>query len=285
MSKPAGLLSIIAVLAVLLVPGAAARADDAEIKRNVLGAQVLLIWTDDYDGPADGIAGPLTQKAIKSFQTSHGFPETGELTEQQIGILVDEGTKAISTAGFELTFDKRTAISIGIPTTLTRAAGTTNWGSRWATPSGNVSIDTVTLAKDTSLNELSKILSSKTGRVISYSYSDADGRELVLSGTDADATEFYSRFFAGDEEIRGFGITYDRSLSARMKKVVIAMSVSFHPFDAAPAPEPEASETAQSSEQKKDTAADATASTEATIKTSLRACLNGLGDCPKAFSK
>lgn len=285
MWKPAGLLSFVVVLAALLVPSVPAAADDDEMRRNVLGAQILMIWTDDYDGPADGVVGPITLKAIKSFQANHGFPETGELTEQQITLLVDEGTKAISSAGFELMFDKRTGISIGIPTTLTRAAGTTDWGSRWATPSGSVSINTVSLAQDTNLNDLSKVLSSKSGRVISYSYADADGRELVLSGTDANATEFYTRFVAGAEEIRGFGITYDRSVSVRMKKIVIAMSVSFHPFDAAPAPDSKPSEVAPSSEQKKDTAADATAATEATIKTTLRACLNGLGDCPKAFSK
>jgi serine protease Do len=269
MWKQGWLLFVITVLAALLVPIVSASADDDERQRNILGAQVLLIWTDDYDGPADGIIGPLTMKAIKTFQASHGFPETGELTEQQITILVDEGTKAISSAGFELTFDKRTGVSIGIPTTLTHEAGTTNWGSRWATPSGNVSINTVTLAKDTSLSDLSKILSDKPDRVISYRYSDNAERELVLSGTDADTTEFYTRFVVGTEEIRGFGITYDRSLSSRMKKIVIAMSVSFHPFD--PAPEPKPAATAQSNEQKKDNAAEATAATEATIKTSLRA--------------
>jgi peptidoglycan hydrolase-like protein with peptidoglycan-binding domain len=45
-----------------------------------------------YDGPVDGIFGPLTRASIRRFQVSIGEEETGRLTAAEVGRLVSGAT-------------------------------------------------------------------------------------------------------------------------------------------------------------------------------------------------
>ena len=267
--------AVLLVLGVLLA--LPAWADDADPDRLM---QLRLIWTGDYDGFADGVVGPITKAAIKSFQANHGFDQSGDLTGEQNKMLADEADKAFSSAGFEMQFDKRTGTSLGIPTMLTHPNGTTDWGSKWTSASGNIFINTMNFSKDFTLDDLYKQISNKDGRTISYSYK-GDG-DFILSGTDNDGSEFYVRMIAGQDEVRGYVVDYEQAISSRMKSIVIAMASSFNPF---PTQEPEAT-TAPVVPDVVPAATSARATTPTLApeaKTSLRSCLNGLGDCPKAF--
>jgi hypothetical protein len=60
-----------------------------DIKDQVLQAQRRLQADQFYSGAMDGILGPNTKAAIRTYQAKHGLPETGELdlaTRKALGI-------------------------------------------------------------------------------------------------------------------------------------------------------------------------------------------------------
>ena len=66
-------------------------------------------------GPADGVSGPRTRAAIKSWQQANGFGATGRLTRAQARLLLEPGTAA----------SKTTAAAATIPTPPATASTTT----------------------------------------------------------------------------------------------------------------------------------------------------------------
>lgn len=53
-------------------------------KAILLRAQELLVPSGDYRGTPDGLPGPMTDAAIKSWQTAHGVPATGQLDDKTL---------------------------------------------------------------------------------------------------------------------------------------------------------------------------------------------------------
>ncbi len=286
-----GIRQLAIVILACMLPVATAWSQDFELVRNT---QIMLIWTGDHDGFADGKMGPMTRASIQRFQANHGFKRTGELTGDEFKLLGADAERAITAAGFEIQQDARTGVAIGIPTALVHESGETKWGSGWSSASSAIYINTFNLSRDFELNDLYQQLSTKTGRKVTYSHR-AD-REFILSATDADGTEVYIRMIDGDNAIRGYLIDYEQDVGARLKPIIVAMASSFEPFPAVPAatgvaaaPEPaappQASVAATTTVAAPDSSTAAPPATPAAVTTSLKGCLNGLGDCPKAFAK
>src|SRR5258705_4474230 len=61
-------------------------------QRHVRLQQEMLIWTTEYDGLIDGVAGAGTVEAIKRFQARMGNAVTGQLTQPELAELIKQGT-------------------------------------------------------------------------------------------------------------------------------------------------------------------------------------------------
>src|SRR2546421_12590838 len=78
-----------ALIAVVALGPAAASASAADA--NVAALQVALKATHDYHGGIDGIRGPLTDAAVRSFQRSHHLTVDGIAGPQTRGALGRRG--------------------------------------------------------------------------------------------------------------------------------------------------------------------------------------------------
>lgn len=77
--------------------------------------QGALAQSGHYNGPVDGIAGPQTHAAVRSFQTAQGLPSHGNITSETaqalgVGDLVDGARQTASAPGTP--WDQRTSIAI-----------------------------------------------------------------------------------------------------------------------------------------------------------------------------
>ena len=67
----------------LLIGGAGATLAEAGFTAEQLRqAQVELSMEGFYDGPLDGVAGPLTKRALQQYQDIHGLPVTAVLDQR-----------------------------------------------------------------------------------------------------------------------------------------------------------------------------------------------------------
>lgn len=89
----AGRIAIIAVL-LLVLPLAAAQDRDASVGLSTQFIQAALRALDFYDARIDGDMGPLTRAALREWQRSAGFEETGRLSGEQQEALIRQSAAA-----------------------------------------------------------------------------------------------------------------------------------------------------------------------------------------------
>jgi murein DD-endopeptidase MepM/ murein hydrolase activator NlpD len=89
------LASLVAVaVAAAAVAAAPASSGRAVARAEVAGVQVALRAAGRYQGPVDGIPGPLTRQAIRSLQRSRGVQPTGQVNSKTLSLLGPLGRHA-----------------------------------------------------------------------------------------------------------------------------------------------------------------------------------------------
>ncbi len=88
------LTAILFLTIVTLSPTPSAESVQTQSMDLVKRAQQALADKGFDPGPADGLWGPRTKKAVTGFQESEGIPSTGELDETTQTLLLGEGSSA-----------------------------------------------------------------------------------------------------------------------------------------------------------------------------------------------
>ncbi|WP_455201561.1 peptidoglycan-binding domain-containing protein, partial [Kaarinaea lacus] len=79
--------TFVSIAAILLVTNIPVITEAAESNRIVYHAQMRLIHKGYKPGPADGLVGKKTRKAVANFQWDSGLPITGELDKSTLKAL------------------------------------------------------------------------------------------------------------------------------------------------------------------------------------------------------
>src|SRR6266516_98507 len=87
---------VLTVAALLITSQDAGAISSAGVRAQarVAGLQVALGAAGHYRGPVDGIAGPLTMRALRSFQRAHGLPVSGDAGPATLRLLGPLGRPA-----------------------------------------------------------------------------------------------------------------------------------------------------------------------------------------------
>lgn len=62
----------------------------------IAGVQQQLMNFGLYPGPADGLSGPITEDAIRSYQTAYGLPADGQPTDSLLSHMMSQSMKAMT---------------------------------------------------------------------------------------------------------------------------------------------------------------------------------------------
>ena len=218
--------SLLLFLAIFAAPSSA-RETSLNLS-DVALVQFLLVWTGDYNGIIDGIAGPQTDKAIQAFFLRKFGRLPSSVTQEQIQTLVEDAAVAIERSGFILRRDPQLGVTFGVPEALVLPAENKDSLRRsYRSPDGTIELEVAFLRnRYVSLDQLYRKLTTIPGRTVSYS-SFRPGW-FVLSGKDRDR-EFYVRYHGTGREIRGFSISYAPGRAAELGPIIIAMSNVFRP--------------------------------------------------------
>ncbi|WNJ91678.1 serine protease [Bosea sp. 685] len=199
--------------------------------------QTDLIWAGLFSAAVSGSYGPLTFRAINALKAGRGEPN-GVLSPAERTALAQTARSAREAAGFRLIDDERTGMRIGIPEkVLPKREATPTGGSRWQSADGKITLDATTNPPGETLDSIFEkatlVNPNNPGRKITYKLLRPDF--FVVTGETATG-KFYRRLASGPQGLRGFSIGYDKTLSASVDKLVIAIAGSFEPFPTGPAP-------------------------------------------------
>ena len=202
------------------------------------GIQDGLVWTGDYKGNVDGEFGRGTRAAIIAFAQRSGLPTDGTLDTRGRAMLAAAAANARNAVGFAVQRDPKTGASLGLPTKILPKRTDTAQGSRWQTPDGNVSLETMTYGPD--LGDLPALFDglkdSTPNRKVTYRLLRPDF--LVISGEIGRLT-FYTRISRPPADqpgpLRGYTFTY-LTAAKTIENVGIAIANSWSPVSAVPAP-------------------------------------------------
>jgi peptidoglycan hydrolase-like protein with peptidoglycan-binding domain len=190
--------------------------------------QEMLIWTTDYEGLIDGIAGPETIKAINKFQGRMGYPVTGRLASDEAAKLIKLGTSKKDLAGFKETTDEVAGVSIGIPLQLVSAPERTTWGKNWYGKKAGLAIDTLRF-REVTLDDLYNRLRSINNRTIAYERKT--NTWFVIAAFERDAAVYVRADVVTppnqQSEIRGFSIWMSKDRPPEYEALPPAMLSSF----------------------------------------------------------
>ena len=188
--------------------------------------QFLLVWTGDYAGMVDGIAGPQTTVAIrKFFQRKFGrVPE--DPSQDQIAALTLDAATAYQGSAFFVRRDRQLGVTYGIPQpSLSPFKALTPFAALFDRPMAASSWKSPICITGTSLSiELYRKLSNRPGRTITYSTFQPSW--FAMSGNDPDR-QFYVRYHGNGREIRGFSISYIPKRAVELSPIIVAMSNVF----------------------------------------------------------
>ena len=259
----------------VVFPGEQALAQSAS---KVQTYQEMLIWTGDYDGMIDGKLGAGTSQAIKKFQERNGHDPSGDLTDQEVALLVQQGRSRKQAAGFGQYRDIEVGVTVGIPSKLVASPTKGKWGTSWLAIDDRINIDTLHVTGMT-LRELFDKLSGFRNRRVKYSVFKGDW--FVISGLDVDDAVVYVRAAAdpGRDDVRGFSVRITKKWRDELEHIPIAMSSSFRTFSPALADDEKPQPSRPPSQLHTNPPP-----REVAQPANISKCFNGLGDCPGAFS-
>jgi hypothetical protein len=113
------------MLLAMVVSAAPAAAASDEARR----LQWDLIWTGHYEATVDGLPGPATARAIRSYQLAAGVLPSGDLSDAQRDRLAADAAAAAAEAGWNIYRNPAAGYRIGYPAALlprTRALSATS---------------------------------------------------------------------------------------------------------------------------------------------------------------
>jgi peptidoglycan hydrolase-like protein with peptidoglycan-binding domain len=259
----------------VVFPGEQALAQNAS---KVQTYQEMLIWTGDYDGMIDGRLGAGTLQAIKKFQERNRHDPSGNLTDQEVALLVQQGGSRKQAAGFGPYRDIEAGVTVGIPSKLVASPTRSTWGTSWPAIDDRINIDTLHVTGKT-LRELFDKLSGFRNRRVKYSVFRGDW--FVISGLDVDDALVYVRAAAdpAGDNVRGFSVRITKNWRDELGHIPVAMSSSFRTSSPALADDQKPQQPRLPGQLQPNLPP-----REVAQPASITPCFNGLGDCPAAFS-
>lgn len=193
-----------------------------------LGLQMRLAWTGDYAGPFHGEIDAASLRAIRDFQARHGMSATGVVDEDMLRRLIEASDRAEGETGFKIYDDASTGTRLAVPTALVSDAGPTDVGRVWRSEDPKIEIEAVRLTGDgQTLDKLFDVLGSPSAsRTVENAILSTDG--FSVSG-DENGQPYSMRFGGVDGDVRGYVVSYDRSIAAQMRPFVTVAMNMFEP--------------------------------------------------------
>jgi len=192
-----------------------------------------------FNGAATGSFGPLTYRAIQSFEREQKLVVDGMLAPDERRQLAAVAQNARRALRFAVLDDGRTGARIGVPQNVfvkreTNAVG----GSRWQTADGKATLDTTALpAGGETLQQIfDRTTAASPNRKITYKLMRPDF--FVVTAETASGKSYRRMSLGPDGAIRGFAIGYDKAAAADLDKIVISIANSFEAFPTAAATQP-----------------------------------------------
>lgn len=194
-----------------------------------IAIQSDLIWTDDYNGMADGDFGNASVAAVKSFQRRNGFQETGILNPDERERLAEGAKARQQRVGWQEVDDGATGARLRLPLKLVPQKRAGEAGTHWQSRHGEIQVDTFRVAGSgtTLATVFEQQKREPPRRKVEYQVM-RDGF-FVLSGLQ-NLKKFYVRAEAKDDEVRGVTVLYDQAMEGIMDPVAVAMSNTFQAF-------------------------------------------------------
>ena len=167
--------------------------------------------------------------AVRAFQNSRGFRETGVLTAAERAALAASAQGRQERVGWRMVEDPETGAQLGIPTKQAPHQSKSRSGTRWQSAQGQVQIETFrirepgatlsTVFEDQKREPPNRQLASSALR----------GDHFVLSGMQG-LKRFLVRAEVRDLEIRGITVLYDQAIEGTVEHVAAAVLSAFAPF-------------------------------------------------------
>ncbi|KQT53885.1 MULTISPECIES: serine protease [unclassified Aureimonas] len=193
-----------------------------------LGLQMRLAWTGDYVGPFSSEIDAASLRAIRDFQARHGMSATGIIDEAMLRRLIDVSDRAEHQTGFKMYDEAATGTRVALPTALVADAGPTDVGRVWRSENGTIEIEAVRMTGDgQSIDGLFDVLGSPAAtRTVESAVLSTDG--FSVSGTE-NGRPYSMRFGGTDGDVRGYVVSYDRSVESAMRPFVTVAMNLFEP--------------------------------------------------------
>jgi len=190
--------------------------------------QFLLVWTGDYSGIVDGIAGPQTRAAMEAFFARRFRLRPEAVADEHIQVLLEDAATAIAKSGFSLRRDSELDVTFGVPEALVQPTVSTDARRRlFRSQDRTLELEVAYLSnRYVSLDQLYRRLTTISGRTVSYSRFQPSW--FVLAGNDG-GRRFYARYHRRGADIRGFSVSYSAERAVQFEPIVVAMSNVFRP--------------------------------------------------------
>jgi peptidoglycan hydrolase-like protein with peptidoglycan-binding domain len=199
--------------------------------------QLDLGFAAGFSGAAQGGFGPLTYRAIQAFERQNRSAVDGVLEVPERAALAAAARKERERLGFRQAADQVSKASIGLPMALLpRAEPNAPGGPRWQTADGKatVALRAPASAEGTLEQLYEKALqSSNPQRKVTYKLLRPDF--FVVAGETPQGKFFQRMARLPDSSLRGFTISYDKTLSPEWDRLTVAAANTFFPAGA-PAP-------------------------------------------------
>ena len=192
-----------------------------------LAYQTALSWFNDYDGEIDGIFGSGTRGAIASFQESHGFNPTGQLTRAQSALLLNLYNAETAKVRLEVLEDEALGISIEIPRTLVRFAGYNSPVAHYEPVSEHgMTLYLLSMeGNDASLEAMRDLLLSSDFLPGEREHR-LERQQFWISGTD-EVTSSFAHGQLNGNRLKGFAANWNHEHDEIMQRILKAMQASF----------------------------------------------------------
>lgn len=196
--------------------------------------QLDLNFATEFSGAALGTFGPLTYRAIQTFERTNKSQVDGVLEPPERAALAAAARRERDRVGFRQVADGVTKASIGLPVTLLprseKVENPTGAGTRWQSADGKVTVATrMPPAAEGTLEQIYEKAqtSANPQRRVTYKLLRPDF--YVIAG-ETPQGKFYQRMAKlPDGALRGFTISYDKALAPVWDKLTVAAANTFLP--------------------------------------------------------
>jgi peptidoglycan hydrolase-like protein with peptidoglycan-binding domain len=194
-----------------------------------VGIQVDLAFTGFFNGLITGEFNDRALAAVRAFQKSGGFRETGLLAAPERAALAARSKAKQEQVGWRMVDDRVTGAQLGMPMAQVPNATPGQRGTRWSSAQGQVQVETLRIREPgTTLSDVySRQKAEPAGRRLEVNVLRSD--YFILSGMQG-LKKFYVRAEVKDAEVRGMTILWDQATEGIMDPVVVVMSSAFAPF-------------------------------------------------------